>query len=67
MQGKTKYMSLRPRDWGNALEHVIRKLFRREITIFEKRTCLNLDVTNGTKLLDQSAKWMKGADRLWTN
>jgi len=58
---------LRERDWGNALKYVIRKLFCREIAILKKRTCLNLDVANGAELLDESTKWMKGADRLLTN
>jgi len=53
-----------PWNRRNALEYIVRELFRREIAVFEESAGFNLDVTNRSKLFDKCTKGMQRADRL---
>jgi hypothetical protein len=59
-------MDLRPRNRGDALEHVIRELFSGEVAILEECARFNFDVTDWAEFLDKGTKRMERADRLPT-
>jgi hypothetical protein len=58
-------MYLHPWQRRQALGDVLGELFGREVAVLEESACLNLDVTNRTKLLDECTERMKRADRLY--
>jgi hypothetical protein len=53
-----------PRGRGEALEHVLAKLLGGEVTVFEQRAGLNLEVSDRAKFLYQCTERMERADRL---
>ena len=54
----------RPRRGREALNHIVAKLLRGEVTVLEERASLDLNVADRTELLDQGTEGMEGRDRL---
>jgi hypothetical protein len=54
----------RPGKRRQALEDIIREIFRREVAIFEQRTCFDFNISNRAEFFDQSSKRMERADGL---
>ena len=61
---KARSIHSRPWDRGQTLQNIVCKVFCGEIAILKKGARLDFNVTDRTKLLDQSAEWMERANRL---
>ena len=61
-----KFNSIHSRPWnrGQTLQNIVREVLCWEITILQKSTRFDFNVTDRTKLLDQRAEWMERANRL---
>ena len=53
-----------PGRGGKALHHIIAELLRGEVTVFEKRAGLDLDVTDRSEFLNEGAEGVEGGDGL---
>ena len=54
----------RPRDRRKALQHILGEVLSGEVAVLEQGAGLNLDVTNGSELLDKGSEGVQRADGL---